>query len=76
MEKIRHDPRHIPVKTVHHDELASRRFNNFNLGYTTLEDPKVLERLERLEWLERLEKLQVLATVSAFVALLSQVDSF
>ena len=67
MEKIRHDPRHINVKTVHHDELASRRFNNFSLGYTTLEDPEVLERLE---------KLQGLATVSAFVALLSQVDSF
>ena len=67
MEKIRHDRRHIPVKTVHHDELARRRFNNFSLGYTTLEDPKVLERVE---------KLQGLATVSAFVALLSQVDSF
>ena len=70
MENIRHDPRPIHVKTVHHDELASRRFNNFSLGYTTLENPKVLERLERLE------KLQGLATVSAFVALLSQVDSF
>ena len=73
MEKIRHDPRHINMKIVHHDELASRRFNNISLGYTTVEDPEVLERLERLE---RLEKLQGLATVSAFVALLSQVDSF
>ena len=70
MKKIRHDPLRIHVKTVHHDELASRRFNNFSLGYTTVEDPEVLERLERLE------KLQGLATVSAFVALLSQVDSF
>ena len=67
MEKIRHDRRPIHVKTVHHDELASRRFNNFSLGYTSVENPEVLERLE---------KLQGLATVSAFVALLSQVDSF
>ena len=73
MKKIRHDRRPIHVKTVHYDELASRRFNNFSPSYTTLEDPEVLERLERLE---RLEKLQRLATVSAFVALLLQVDSF
>ena len=73
MEKIRHDLRHVNVKTVHHDELASQRFNNFSLGYTTVENPKVLEQRERLE---RLEKLQGLATVSAFGALLSQVDSF
>ena len=73
MEKIRNDLRHINVKPVHHDELASRRFNNFSPGYTSVENPKVLERLERLE---RLEKLQGLATVSVFVALLSRVDSF
>ena len=66
MEKIRHDPRHINVKIVHHGELPSRRFNSFRLGYTSAEDPEVLERLE---------KLQGLAAVSAFVALLSQVDS-
>lgn len=67
LDKIRHDPRHINLKIVHHDELTSRRFKNFSLGYTTVEDPEVLERLE---------KLQGPAAVSAFVALLSQVDSF
>ena len=66
MEKIRHDPRHINVKVVHHGELASRRFNGFRLGYTSVVDPDVLERLEIL---------QGPAAVSAFVALLSQVDS-
>lgn len=66
MEKIRLDPRHINVKIVHHGELVSRRFNGFRLGYTSVVDPEVLERLE---------KLQGLAAVSAFVALLSQVDS-
>ena len=67
LEKVRHDPRHINVQIVHHDELANRRFNSFSLGYTTVEDPHVLERLE---------KLQGLAAVNAFVALLSKVDSF
>ena len=66
MEKIRLDPRHTNLEIVHHGELASRRFYNFSLGYTTVEDPEVLERLE---------KLQGLAAVSTFVALLSQVDS-
>ena len=66
MEKIRRDPRHTNLEIVHYGELASRRFYNFSLGYTTVEDPEVLERLE---------KLQGLAAVSAFVALLSQVDS-
>ena len=66
MEKIRLDPRHINVKIVHHGELANRRFNGFRLGYTSAVDPELLERLENL---------QGLAAVSAFVALLSQVDS-
>ncbi len=67
LEKIRHDPRHINVKIVHHDELVRRRFENFRLGYTSFVDPTVLERLE---------KLQGPAAVSAFKALLPQVDSF
>lgn len=66
LEKIRDDPRHINVKIVHRGELASRRFNNFRLGYTSVVDPEVLERME---------ELQGLAAVGAFVALLSQVDS-
>ena len=65
MEKIRHDPRHINVEIVHHGELDSRRFKSFSLGYTTVEDPEALERLEKLDGQ---------AAVSAFLALLSQVD--
>ena len=67
MEKIRHDPRHINVEIVHQGELAERRFKSFSLGYTTVEDPEVLERLEKLDGQ---------AAVSAFLALLSQVDYF
>jgi Sensors of blue-light using FAD len=65
MEKIRHDSRHINVEIVHHGELASRRFRSFSLGYTTVEDPDVLERLEKLDGQ---------AAVNAFLALMSQVD--
>jgi hypothetical protein len=65
MEKIRHDPRHINVEIIHHGELASRRFKSFSLGYTTVEDPEVLERLENLDGQ---------AAVNAFLALLSHVD--
>ena len=63
MEKIRHDPLRINVKTVHHDELASQRFNNFSLGYTSLENPKVLERLvlgQLTAYLERHDLLPVM----------------
>jgi Sensors of blue-light using FAD len=65
MEKIRHDPRHVNVEIIHHGELASRRFKSFSLGYTTVEDPEVLERLEKLDGQ---------AAITAFLALLSQVD--
>jgi len=66
MEKIQNDTRHIDMKIVHHGELPSRRFTSFRLGYTSVVDPGVLERLENLQGLE---------AVSAFVALLSQVDA-
>ena len=66
MEKIRLDPRHTNVEIVYRGELVSRRFKSFSLGYTNAEDPEALERLE---------KLQGFAAVSAFLALLSQVDA-
>jgi Sensors of blue-light using FAD len=65
MEKIRHDPRHINVEILHHGELADRRFKSFSLGYTTVADPEVLERLEKLDGQ---------AAIQAFLALLSHVD--
>jgi len=65
IEKIRHDPRHTQVEVIHHGALASRRFKGFSLGYTTSDDPDLLVELEKLDGP---------AAVSAFVALLSQVD--
>ena len=65
MEKIRNDPRHTNVEIIHHGALTSRRFKGFSLAYTTAEDPDLLERLENLDGQ---------SAVSAFLALLSQVD--
>ena len=65
MEKITYDRRHINVEIIHLGELASRRFKSFRLGYTTVEAPDALERLEKLEGQ---------AAITAFLALLSQVD--
>jgi len=48
MQRIRDDPRHIYVEVLHDAPLAQRRFQNFNLGFSTLEDENALEKLERL----------------------------
>jgi len=66
MEKIQNDPRHIHMKTVHYGKLPSPTFNTFRLGYTSAVGPEVLEHPEKLRGQE---------AVSAFVALLSQVDA-
>lgn len=65
MEQIRTDPRHVHVEILHHGPLAGRRFRVFSLGYTTAEDPELLERLAKLDGHKAVE---------AFVALLSHVD--
>ncbi|WP_311221947.1 MULTISPECIES: BLUF domain-containing protein [unclassified Acidovorax] len=48
LERIRSDPRHIYVEVLHDAPLAARRFQNFSLGFSTLEDDTALERLETL----------------------------
>lgn len=65
VERIRLDARHIDVNVVHHGPLASRRFKQFNLGYTSVGDDDALARLEQLDGQTAIE---------AFSALLSTVD--
>ena len=65
MQRIERDPRHTHVCVLHHGPLAQRRFGSFSLGFTSVEDVEVLERLE---------KLQGQAAVEAFVALLPELD--
>jgi len=63
--RIREDPRHRDVAILHQGPLDHRRFSRFSLGYTSVED---------IELLERLQQLRGQAAVEAFVALLSGLD--
>ena len=65
IERIRADLRHVDMEILHHGVLAARRFRTFGLGYTTADDPDLLERLEKLDGQKAVE---------AFLALLSHVD--
>ena len=49
IERIRNDPRHINVEIVHNGPLAGRRFQQFSLAFSTLEDVDALARLEKLD---------------------------
>jgi hypothetical protein len=65
MARIQGDPRHHDVEVLHHGPLEKRRFRRFSLGYTSVEDIELLERLQRLKGQ---------AAVEAFVALLADLD--
>lgn len=49
IERIRNDPRHVNVEVLHHGPLAGRRFQNFSLAFSTVEDVDALARLEQLD---------------------------
>ena len=49
LERIRQDPRHTQVEVVYHGALDDRRFRRFSLGYTTLDDADLLEKIENLD---------------------------
>ena len=65
MARIEGDPRHRNVEIVHQGPLEQRRFKRFSLGYTSVED---------IEMLQRLQRLKGQAAVEAFVALLAGLD--
>lgn len=48
-ERIRDDTRHTRVEVLHHGPLAERRFRQFSLAFTPVEDTEVLARLELLD---------------------------
>ena len=49
IEHIRNDPRHINIEVLHHGPLAGRRFQQFSLGFSTVEDADALARMESLD---------------------------
>ena len=65
MARIEGDPRHCNVEIIHQGPLEQRRFKRFSLGYTSVEDIELLERLQRLKGQ---------AAIDGFVALLSGLD--
>ena len=65
MERISADARHSNVTIFHHGPLAERRFQNFSLAFTNVDDIEALPRLEKLDGLEG---------VAAFVQLLSTLE--
>jgi len=65
MERIRVDPRHTDIEILHRGPLVERRFRQWSLGYTSVEDIEVLARLEQL---------QGQAAVEAFMGMLPGLD--
>ncbi|MBV7541136.1 BLUF domain-containing protein [Acidovorax sp. sic0104] len=49
IERIRNDPRHVNIEVLHHGPLAGRRFQNFDLAFSTVEDVEALARMEQLD---------------------------
>jgi hypothetical protein len=49
IERIRNDPRHTNVEILHNAPLAARRFLQFSLAFSTVEDEEALARLEQLD---------------------------
>lgn len=49
MERIGDDTRHVNVEVVHHGLLQARRFREFSLAFSTVEDEEALARLEQLD---------------------------
>ena len=65
IERIITDTRHTDVTIFHNGELDVRRFKNFSLAFSNLDD---------VEALAKLEKLDGQSGVSAFVDLLPMLD--
>ena len=49
IERISADDRHFNVTIFHHGELEQRRFKDWSLAFTNVEDTEVLARLEKLD---------------------------
>lgn len=49
IERIRNDVRHVNVEVLHHGPLAARRFHEFSLAFSTVEDEDALARMEQLD---------------------------
>jgi Sensors of blue-light using FAD len=64
-ERIRVDTRHVNVEILHNYTLEARRFKNFSLAYTSVDD---------VEQLATLEKLDGQPAMAQFLAIIADVD--
>ncbi len=60
MDRIRDDPRHIYVEVLHDAPLAQRRFQQFSLGFCTIDEGTALDHLETLRGRAALQAFQAL----------------
>lgn len=60
MARIDQDPRHVQVSVVHQGRLAERRFSNFSLAFSPVEDADLLEELRLLDGELALQAFQAL----------------
>ena len=49
MARIDQDPRHVQVSVVHQGPLAARRFSDFSLAFSAVEDTDLLAELRLLD---------------------------
>jgi hypothetical protein len=49
IERIRNDHRHVNVEVLHHGPVPERRFQEFSLAFSTVEDEDALVRMEQLD---------------------------
>ena len=60
MARIDQDVRHGQVTVVHHGPLAARRFSDFSLAFSTVEDADLLTELALLDGAAALQAFQAL----------------
>ena len=60
MERIFEDPRHVQVSVVHQGKLAERRFADFSLAFSAMEDADTLTELALLDGEAALEAFHAL----------------
>ena len=60
MARIDQDPRHVQVSVVHQGPLAARRFSDFSLAFSAVEDADLLADLALLDGQAALQAFQSL----------------
>lgn len=60
MERIRNDARHMNVEVLHHGPLPARRFHQFSLAFSTVEDEDALPRMEQLDGAAALDAFEAM----------------